>query len=831
MAHMLRKYTSNRGSALFMVISTMTALFISCMAMYLSMVSARSSQTMTFNKMQANQTAQSVSDIVISALSNKETDLYKAAEALLPGESITTDANGFKSFDPNNALGLDEDNIGSYAVTISCTGLNENDRPIIDIMVLSSVDGNRQSIHRTIELDFNIDGLGGGDGAGGDAELFAATGYVPNDAYIYSGYFLTDVFYDTQYTYINTFTGGGGENRIGQGMSTGGSLLFNEGAMSVIHSPGAFSEAANKIGSVTWAIRGDFYPNFSSDFAVRGGSKFLVGGDFVREGSESLFIVKNDGYNGIEALGDHISIYVNGDFNYSGNYLKPNTWIYVNGNVLNVSSLNSNCKIFVTGNAAERAAKTSTLNSALQSQVQEWVEDHPTFSGPTAAVDHEVYDRANGLSYNEAMELLGKKTATIAYYKWDLSKEFNSAQHIDIRLNATDGDWTDDKGDTYLNGESTYIISYDGNTTSAPLLKSKGGLYPGVIGKAFVIDSIWTHGGNNNGQTIIIDTGDDPDNIITIQASDVTGNGEFSWFVDEEEIWWPTYSKSFGTPNGQINNHTRLVLIRGRGTVLVDIPAGVTYQDAGYQQTIHASWYLAEGGRIKERNVNGKNYLDFDLKADMPRGAEVIKYVHRQCVLEDSCVFSFSDASITCQECGGTLTKVTCSKHGDVNKYCKSCHPEKDDRLDWCINHVDREAFDGLYSTLTGLDKEFATGKDGNVVYPTTNFMLVSCEESAEMLFSKMKNGTDIASNSFFGFVYAPYMSFLASGGSIGGFVKICGGMTVADYDFNSTHGYIGCYPDKMPNEIAGLDGGGSMAGGKLSGASKSWKTVVGGYR
>ena len=828
MAHLLRKYTSNRGSALFMVISTMTALFISCMAMYFSMVSARSSQYVVFNQMQANQSAMSISRIVGSALSDIDSDLYKAAMKLKPGESITTGSNGFKSLDPNVATGLDEIQLGAYSVTITCTGLDGDGNPIVDVMVITSVDGKRESIHMPVRLGLSTSGGGGDDGAGGDAELFAATGYVPNDAYIYSGYFLTDVFYDTQYTYINTFSGGGGENRIGQGISTGGSLLFNEGAMSVIHSPGSFTEAAKQIGPVTWAIRGDFYPNFSSDFRVRGGSKFLVGGDFIREGSESLFVIdKNDdnnNYTGIEALEDHIFIYVNGDFNYSGNYIKDNTWVFVNGNVSGISALNTNSRLYVTGTDEERAAKISALPGGVQSQVRSWPKNG-TF--------------ADGLTYDEAMELLGQKTQTIAYYKWDLSKETEGAEHIDIRLNATEGDWTDDKNVTYKNGESTYIISYDENTSSANLLKSKGGLYPGVIGSAFVIDSVWTHGGNNVGQTIIIDTGDDPDNIITIQVSDVLGTGVFSWFADEEETWWPEYSKEFRTPNGQINNHTRLVLIKGRGTVLIDVPAGVTYQDAGYQQTIHASWYLAEGGKIKTRNVNGTNYLDFDLKADEARGAEVIKYVHRQCVPGDGCNFDrtksgdswvYPEADATCRECGGKLSLVTCSVHGDVNKFCDSCHHEKNGRDNWCVNHVDRTAFENFYKTLSGMDKEFATGVDGKVVYPTTNFMVVSCEESAEMLFSKMKDGTSIASNSFFGFVYAPYMSFLASGGSIGGFVKICGGMTVADYDFNSTHGYIGCYPDKMPNEIAGMEGGGSMAGGKLKGTSKNWKIEIGGY-
>lgn len=63
-----------------------------------------------------------------------------------------------------------------------------------------------------------------------------------------------------------------------------------------------------------------------------------------------------------------------------------------------------------------------------------------------------------------------------------------------------------------------------------------------------------------------------------------------------------------------------------------------------------------------------------------------------------------------------------------------------------------------------------------------------------------------------------------------GGYVRLCGGLTVGDYDLAGFESYIGCYPDKMPNEIAGMAGGGSMAGGKLGGTTKSWKIEIGGY-
>lgn len=820
MAHLLRKYTSNRGSALFMVISTMSALIISVMAMYFSMVSSRSAQYAVFNKMQANQTATSVSQIVVSALSDRSNDMFKQARTLKKGESITTSANGFQSLAPSVATGKDEDQLGAYSVTITCTDIDAEGNQTIDVMVMSSMGGNRDAVHMSLTMGETStpDTTGTGDGSGGDAELFAATGYVPNDAYINGGYYLTDVFYDTQYTYMNTF-GGSGENRIGQNLYTGGDLMLGTDAMSVVHSAssGIASADVKKIGPVTWAIRGNFYPSLNSDMGMRGGSQILVGGNFEnKDGGNNMFYVKNGDYTNPSSLDDHICIYVNGDFNHSGADIKANTWVFVNGKVTGVgNNQQSNARLFVTDNA-----DISDLHTNMT--VENWPKDG-------------AFDA--GLTYNEAMKLLGQKTQTIAYYKWDISKNTQSAdtQHIDIRLNASNSSWTDDKGNTYEPYESTFVIAYDNNADSAKYIKGHGGNENGVIGKTFVIDSVLTHGDGNTGQTIIIDTGDDPTNIMTIKLSDVTGNGVFSWFLDDEVLNWGTWPPPTErrTPTGMINNNIRLVLLKGRGTVLIDVPKGLTYQDAGYQLTGHVGWYLIEGGKIETKNLNGKDHITFSGLDPQGKYSEtIVPYIHKTCEDGDGCTFSTSDSTNKCSVCNGTLTKVKCGIHGDVNSYCNTCHPENASRTDWCKNHVDNLKFEALYNSLSGENKAAVTDKDGKIIYPTTNFMYVSCDESAEMYFSQTTDGRDITNNTLFGFIYAPYMSYLASSTTqAGGLCKLCGGLTVGDYDIRAIYSFIGCYPDKMPNELAGMAGGGSMAGGKLTGTTKSWKIEIGGYR
>lgn len=844
MAHILRKYTSNRGSALFMVISTMTALIISCMAMYFTMVSANSAQYAVFGQMQATQTAESVLDIVRNSLNpynSLNPDFQKKLLELEPGQSITTDANGFMALDPNIESGKTPAEIGAYSVTITCLSkegeVGKDLKMEFDYLVMSSFNGSRDAIHFVQRYDESYEGdpNAGADGSGGDAELFAATGYVPNDAYINGGFYMTDVFYDTQYTYMNSY-GAGGITRIATNLYTGGSMMLGSEAFTVVHDThdDAYTqETIDKIGPVIWAIRGDFYPNFKDTFDMRGGSQVLVGGNMECAGmNQNSFQVQNKNYSGIEELGDHISIYVNGDLNYLETYVNKNIWLFVNGNVTGIKSLNDNSRLFVTGTEAERQAKTSTLSGV---KVEAW---------PKSGDDFE-----DGLTYNDAIKLLDQKTATIAYYKWDLSSETNKAdtQHVDIRLNGTNSDWTDDKGNTYEANSRNFIFAYPGSESEALVTGDKE---IGAVGKSFVIDSVWTHEDVLSPSAIIIDTGDDPKNIMTIKLCDVTktdtdpGTGEFCWFADREVTtkvikWYPyeaevTIGPSKPCLNAFNNQSQRLVLLKGRGTVLIDVPEGVTYTSPGYGVTGHIGWWLAMGGQIVE-DAGHLKFTGVDPQnGGTPKSPTSVDHVHRTCVPGDGCSFELKEitdeSAAKCIGCGGALTQVSCPVHGDVNKFCAKCYPEKKDRDDWCKNHVDNLKFAETYESLGDTEKAWVTDSKG-IVYPTTNFMLVSCDESAEMLFSKSKDGTTISYNHFFGFIYAPYMTYLSSKSAAGAItVKLCGGMTVGDYTLQSDDTYIGCYPDHMPNELAGMAGGGSMAGGKLSGVTKNWKITLGGY-
>ena len=106
MSQTFRKYINNRGSALFMVLSTMSALFLLVTAMYFSVVSSRSVQYAVFNQEQAYQSSISVSDALVAALrSGNAKDLSNAILALAEpatgsktGGVLSTNGNGFAEF-------------------------------------------------------------------------------------------------------------------------------------------------------------------------------------------------------------------------------------------------------------------------------------------------------------------------------------------------------------------------------------------------------------------------------------------------------------------------------------------------------------------------------------------------------------------------------------------------------------------------------------------------------------------------------------------------------------------------------------------------------------
>lgn len=842
MRHVFRKYTSNRGSALFMVISTMTALLISVMAMYFAMVSSRQTQYAVFNRMQANQSSQSIAEIVANGLRNANTavDPDPAGQALLAemksmdtiGETISTSASNFQSLDPNNAAATNKDpsQLGAYAVTITLKDILADGTKMYDISVMSSVSGNRDVIH--MEFGFNSETSVeiSGNNPPGESELFAATGYVPNDAYLDGGFFLTNTFFDTEFTYVGQYDAKA--NFLSGNLSTGGSLLF-QSYIQPIANESRFSSLSKP---TTWAIRGDFEENGSNQVTLVGGSKILVNGDAIF--NNATVTSSGGGYVDIYVLGDfylnanmsfsNANVYVYGDFN-----MKDGLWtdfhnLYVNGTVNFPSS-------------GKPSIQGSHVNNA---------EDMPKWDAS-----------APGMTSTQVGEELARRTDTRTYGKWEISNDLvNDApdKTIKIRLNSSN---------TETNGvegmKNVFTLAYDnGKTSTDPKYRSSEAAKPEGVngwtadykGTGFTIDGFEGKAGAGSPLAIILDTGDDPENIMAIRLKpyiDMDGDGTAETFA------W--LGKS-----GIHSSDPFTIIVKGRGSVIMEVAEGATYQECDRQQVMSYGWFKLLGGKEEVKTGSRMNaagqwsefsvyvYDSGTISGGMPidgkkPDAMAAEFVHTDCIKGDGCSYTTTTSTEKCGGCGGDLIEVTCSVHGDVDTYCPTCQQHKADKLaEWnaaaagtraegfCTNRIDKakvktylESHPDLKTALTYPKRD---DSEEDFVYPNTNIYLVTCSESTDLRFSDTIDGSPVIQNGFYGYIYAPYITYMAKSNSGSGCPRFIGGLVVSDYVINDTYAFLACYPDKMPEDITNLPGGGTMSGALVGKTTKSWKTVIGGF-
>ncbi len=803
MRYFIRKYANNRGSALFMVISTMTALMISCMAMYFSVISSRSTQYAIFNQQQAKQVSVGINDAVIAGMmDNQLEDLTKAMTNLAEGEKLTAGNNGFAEFGSEGGKENDQD-LGAYTMEITRLPnetVNGVEKMVYDIVTKSSVNGANNVYHTIIYYEEDKK-----DEPPAPTQVFAATGYVPNDVFLDGGRFITDVFFDNEMTIVNAY--GGKNMELTGDLSTGGSLTCN----AYIHAGGkilndkAGTPIADIIRSQTVAVRGTYTstaaePMKFAPVSPYGRSTVLIGGDCVL-----------DGTNGFT----NANVYVLGDLIITSNPDLENSNYFVDGDVRleakqtrwGTTAVWVKLKNVFCNGSVDNTKNTGGIqeNSGLKAALVDG-------KGKTSKSWSEKAEEDGILPVTEMIDLLNEKTATNQYYKWVIN---DSDPKKDKYVKELDESKTTVKRKT--------LKFSQGETDPIPTIILK---YDETGEKGCIIDDVVCDGGNQfNHLAIIIDTGEDEDNVYTIR---VKPNRDFDGDnINETFSWYPYDTFSSAT--------YMTILVKGRGSVVVDIPKGVTYQDLSFVKFMHYGWYLLSGAKpnttkysFGERASSKGDYWESSIIYDTTgidnssSDVNLERFIHSECKSGDGCDYSESDSTNKCPSCDKKMKAVECSVHGNLNEYCPTCKPEKKDKHEGeCVNHVGRKEIDKYLESHDDL-KSKMKGSDGEIIYPTTNIFLVSCDESANIRLSVMEDGTRIMQNSFFGYIYAPYMTFKAYGDNAGGgMVRLFGGMTVSDYIIDDSMSMIACWPEKMPTELMSED----CRKDKLQGiTSKSWK-------
>lgn len=820
MAHSLRRYLSNRGSALFMVVSTMTALMIACMAMYFSVISARTTQFATFFQQQSYQSAISLNDMVLAGLmdgtlTSGDFDLLTTLSGMNEGDTITTGANGFSSFD-STQTGSDIAQMGAYSMDITRLPnemVNGKDNMTFDIATTTINNGVADTVHTYVHIAMGDEEIPNGD------NIFAATGYVPNDTYLDAGKYMTDVFFDTEFTYISLYDSA---CVFAGGLRAGGSLMINNSFNpmdSANNNIGGGAVITGRFQPVTWAVRNNFTVNYTGPIKFKAGSKILIGGD--------LNFPYGGGFD-VDGAGT-IDVYVLGNLTTPSSGIKTDKVnLYVDG-YISEGQIGSPASVHVNG-----SYKSSTSCS---------------------------HTKWNATDVQAIKRELNRETYSKTYKKWIVNGEDSSkddyisgldvaagtAEKISIKLNPSNS-----TSNGIEAGTTTFTIAFPGapsalNDTADAVCKAAGAKYPNAAGaviKEVVGPTDWSGKQNFTGQygdmtdgskatvnTIVLDTGNNVKNIMYLRVCGyLADDGKtpspsgkiFKWFPD--------------------SNTACTVLVKGKGTVVIDIPEGVIYQDCDRQQFLHETWFHLLGG--EEYDVTGNvqlsdgswglktSHVYNSLKIQKGSAGIAVNYIHSGCKKGDGCSYTKVYAkdkdghNIECtKHPGEKKITVECSKHGttSVSAFCPKCDEYSKEKVE-CL--TGKNVDDGVSNSKTytdgvcnnRLEKAEFVAATGSM---PSDIFLVNSSESAEIRLS----GYGIIQNGFYGIIYAPYMTFKAEGSSGDGANRLCGGLIVSDYAIDDHYAFTNLYPQTMPNDLMG-DSSDVLAG--LT--EKSWKIGLGGY-
>lgn len=730
MKHKFRKYISKRGSALFMVLSVMTSLIVTTMAMYFSVVSSKKTQYAIFNQQQSYQSALSLSESLLGGIISGTDDANKsgfnalssAVNAMSVGETITTTGNGFYSFDATGGTKIDEDQVGAYIADITFLSDTSEGR-LFDFAVTTMVNGTESTVHQYVVIDPSGNPS---NPPNRPLPLFVASGLIPSSPALNAGYMFSDVFYDSEFTHFMPYgadsdKNGNAELKIFGDVYASGTLTVN---YKVSEADGKnHINGAAKAKPHNWIIRKDLIMTneicvvpFKSESEIDSAyedktNRVIVGGDCIFKSDAKGF---------------------------------QNCEIYVMGNLIIEpgAKIGNNVKIYVNG------SKTGTESGTNVSvTVGSWSNSM-------------VNDYATTIEYS---------TQDLNFYDWNTNygrKAMGSEKEYDSQGNPI---VYPIKG---IENEVTAHFARTAGTPSPQFVWSSTNQGCTITG----VDGIYgTTGGNVDYENysdqpykLIIDTGNNPENVFYIRLKGYLDGGKtFSWcpYYGDYAIW---------------------VVVRGKGSVVFEVPDGVTYENRSYKtNVIHENWtpngaFGSQSTRDQVKNLISQGWIHYDCT--------------------DSCCVNPLNKidGEKCARCGEDMYLLKCSDHNYEKKVCL------EDNCDGKSFNHRTDASGKLVSYGTC---EYRINDRGSNT-PNMNIFLVMCGQNSAIQFTPpaeymTNNGINESFSSFWGYIYAPYAPLnysakLQSGDKI----QFVGGIAVGSFNLFGRNSYMPCYPDRVPEDV-----------------------------
>lgn len=472
MKRALLRLKSGRGSVLFFIIAIMSVMIVLASAVYYSAVSARKQVEIRYGDEQSYQSAISLNDIVTEYLNTKTEDAFvDAILALAPGSSLTTQGTGTDSF-AKLAEGL-----GDYKVTVTkISGDSSDEKQTVKIETEVIVNGESSAVTSVGEFTlvskpYSFD------------RFFTSTGYAPNDV-VMSGMTVTSTMYlDNEYSQIGSLQSGNSGINIKAEVISAGTLALNNAPINA---------DGDKTFDITVGNNLIMTYNGGQGAMNLNGGRIRVGGNLIQGIS---FNYKND--TDVYVVGDLISgrpsddsnceIYVNGDAAFFGNETFAGK-VYVNGDVYIDKEVNTGDKfpggITIGGNVY--LCSGSSYFGAQKTWIKSHgIDDSRIKNYSDASIRFEAKNGENDSAYNALRANMDKARSlaggTAAYnYIWPSDSLIcESLQNVKDKINEKVGNpeytnWNMLK--KFINDDGTYTvdpINYEFNNATEPQVKDE----------------------------------------------------------------------------------------------------------------------------------------------------------------------------------------------------------------------------------------------------------------------------------------------------------------------------------------------------------------------
>ena len=454
MKRALLRLKGGKGSVLFFIIAIMTVMIVLASAVYYSTISARAQVEIKYGNEQSYQSAVSLNDLVTEYLNTKTDDAFvDAIIALSPNKSLTTKGDGTDTF-AELAGGL-----GDYKVTVTkLSGDSGDEKQTIKVETEVVVNGESSVVtsigeFTLVSKPYSFD------------RFFTSTGYAPNDV-VMSGMEITSTMYlDNEYSQIGSSQSGNSGINIKAEVISAGTLSINNAP---INSDGDQSFDITVGNNLIMTYNGGQGAMNLNGGRIRVGGNLIQGTSFNYKNDTDVYVV-GDFISGRPSEDSNCEIYVNGDAAFFGNETYEGK-VFVNGDVYIDKEVNTGDKfpggITIGGNVY--LCSGSSYFGAQKTWIKSHgVDDSRIKEYSDASIRFEAKNGENDSAYNALRASMDKARSlaggTSAYnYVWPSDSGIcESLTNVKAKINEKVGNpeytnWNMTK--KFINDDGTYTV-------------------------------------------------------------------------------------------------------------------------------------------------------------------------------------------------------------------------------------------------------------------------------------------------------------------------------------------------------------------------------------